>query len=379
MGIKIQSYNLRVNFISQGKKACRLLANRIITVFNRMMDVIKQIYDSLTRYPRGWVISIAAAQGDLAIVRSLLANGSISDFRRATAMINAARNGHLVIVQDLLASGFISEQNRALAIQEANRNGHRNIVVHLGGVRNVGSIDVHSGDRDQRGKNAIIHFYAHQGAITNAQIDEAYMEFCIHLLTHETDKEKSIKEKALKALAGEKKGGEPFGPFINPGSPFTLKGHSVDPQEFIGRLWIFANNLEDKKDRPLAILGMVNALADSVEDNGQRVCNGGKIHRLIVFVLQGRLAGVQIEDHDIGVEQISMEDAAKIFYLKPGRQAIKKLSDVLKEAAKFCEENPSVNKKGFLNYLADEENMLFDKDDRDVDNTKELIDLFCLT
>lgn len=39
---------------------------------------------------------------------------------------------------------------------------------------------------------------------------------------------------------------------------------------------------------------MISALRDSFDDEGRRVCNPGKAHRLIVVVFQARLQGVNI-------------------------------------------------------------------------------------
>lgn len=66
--------------------------------------------------------------------------------------------------------------------------------------------------------------------------------------------------------------------------------------EIVGRLWTFIESIKDENDKQTAIDSFIYALKDSFNENHERVCNPGKVQRLFIGVLQGRLQGVQIDD-----------------------------------------------------------------------------------
>ena len=82
---------------------------------------------------RGWAVKKAAEKGHLEIVRFLLADGAeISDEDRGCAVKRAAYCGHLSIVRYLLADGAeISDADRGVAIQRAAYYGHLDIAQFL--------------------------------------------------------------------------------------------------------------------------------------------------------------------------------------------------------------------------------------------------------
>ncbi len=71
-------------------------------------------------------------------------------------------------------------------------------------------------------------------------------------------------------------------------------GLSISGEEVIGRLWIFASKLTGSEETN-AKESMVSGLKDSYDEFMGKVCNPGKVQRLVVGVLQGRLPGVNIE------------------------------------------------------------------------------------
>jgi hypothetical protein len=79
----------------------------------------------------------------------------------------------------------------------------------------------------------------------------------------------------------------------------------MHPKEFLGRFWYFASHTEDSLN---AKISLMTVIADSIEGNDHLVCNPGKMQRMIVAVLQGRLKGVNIDG--IGVPS-PLNDADK--------------------------------------------------------------------
>jgi hypothetical protein len=155
---------------------------------------------------------------------------------------------------------------------------------------------------------------AQQTAVTQNDIDAAADDFILYLKEKEkqcktklnasstsntsnlTDREQKLaKGLATYALLGER--GRDWGPLISDES-FTINSYSLRGRDLIGRLWIFASSLKDKEDQASAKDGMVNELLSCYNDYNYRVCNPGKMGRLCSSVLQGRLEGVKIEDHD---------------------------------------------------------------------------------
>lgn len=119
-----------------------------------------------------------------------------------------------------------------------------------------------------------------------------------------------------------------FGAFLN-GNISSYDLPNMDPKEFLGRLWYFTTQLPDDtsdpenpgKDRVNAQISLMTGLADSIDSNGSLVCNPGKLQRMVIGVLQGRLAGVNIDKVDMQValsaEQIQAVDEAILSeYLK---------------------------------------------------------------
>jgi hypothetical protein len=127
---------------------------------------------------------------------------------------------------------------------------------------------------------------------------------------------------------------------------------NIDGKEFIARLWIFSNSIRDAKDQINAKKAMVSALADCF-DYGGLVCMQGKTQRLMIAVVQGRIEGINIEQHDIGKivssnVKITKEQATSLFFQVQRRQLIVDYLELKKEADLFCKENNRVDQDEFL-------------------------------
>jgi hypothetical protein len=201
-------------------------------------------------------------------------------------------------------------------------------------------LDVHTGSRDDHTLKAIKRLVATYPSLTKKTIDSAYEEILAYISA-----DSKHKAYALKALKEPRSTGAHFGPLVGEAN-FTLKGYEINGKEFIVRLWIFANSIQDLKERANAKFGILKALYDSVEAGGRVVCNQGKIQRLVVAVLQGRIDGINIESHDLG--QITSADALNMFFLNEQNQKIQSLEQLLKAAESFCSENPRVVKESFI-------------------------------
>jgi hypothetical protein len=150
-------------------------------------------------------------------------------------------------------------------------------------------IDVHASGRDARTKDAIERLRQHQRAIDISSIEaRAVADFRSYLRKSAHKK----KELAERALAGPPNGD--FGSLLSD-SRIYIDGLICSGSEIIARLWTYASTLETPDD-VCAKDAMISALAESFNDTGDRVCNPGKTQRLIVAVLSGRLAGVDVDE-----------------------------------------------------------------------------------
>jgi hypothetical protein len=150
-------------------------------------------------------------------------------------------------------------------------------------------INVHDRGRDARTQDAIERLRQHQRGIDIPSIQlRAVEEFRSYL----RDSHKKNKELAEQALDGPPNGD--FGSLLSD-SRLYINGLLCTGSEIIARLWTYASTLE-RPDDACAKDAMISALADSFDNTGHRVCNPGKTQRLIVAVLSGRLAGVDVDE-----------------------------------------------------------------------------------
>ena len=210
-------------------------------------------------------------------------------------------------------------------------------------------VDVHTGNRDPRTKKAIELLRKRQARLSFDEVDRATNEFIEYLNNSSVAPDK--KRRAQDALLKPRGSSEGFGALIPPDLPdeFSVQGLLTSGKELIGRLWIFASNLTEQ-EQTLAKESMITALSESSDQNGERVCNQGKTQRLIVAVLQGRLDGVNIDEIPV---QVSGAQALPMFFNVKARQDIDNLEDLLEAAAKFCNENPAVNREDFIRQIHD--------------------------
>ncbi|HSX37602.1 MAG TPA: hypothetical protein VLE95_02095 [Chlamydiales bacterium] len=230
----------------------------------------------------------------------------------------------------------------------------------------AGGINVHDNDRDQRTRNAVELLRTNTGTMSEEEIDLAVALFSSYLYSFPDEK---IREKAQFVLAGVAKTEKDFPPLLGDHS-FTVAGLKISGEELIARLWRFAEGYSDlrvqdqNREKENVLVSIVRALSQSIESDGHRVCNPGKVQRLIAGVLQGRLEGVNI-DHLVleDVTPVSTTDAIRVFM---GDQRNKDLYEALNHdtgaeaqerflaaARRFCHDNPNVNAKDFMDQIQD--------------------------
>jgi hypothetical protein len=204
-------------------------------------------------------------------------------------------------------------------------------------------MDVHEGDRDSRTRHALELLWGLE-ELTKKQINENFEGFSGYL-DHLPEPEK--KQNAMQAFSTGIPG-SPFPPLIS--EPFSVNGFLFSGKELIARLWNFIEKrIEEPTEQEIAKEGIISALCESVQD-GSLVCNQGKTQRLCVHVLQGRLSGVEIDN--VATPPTS-DQALNIFFQNEQRQQLTTWAALKQEAELFLEQNPLVDRVGFMQKLKD--------------------------
>ncbi|MCX6987716.1 MAG: leucine-rich repeat domain-containing protein [Chlamydiae bacterium] len=189
-------------------------------------------------------------------------------------------------------------------------------------------IHVHGRGRDARTKDAIERLRQHQRAIHISSIEaQAVADFRSYLRAS-THKKKALAERALAGPIGTD-----YGPLLSPGA-IRINGLELTGSEIIARLWTYASTLETPDD-VCAKDAMISALAESFNDTGNRVCNPGKTQRLIVAVLSGRLAGVDVD------EVQTLPDLTNAFFALPENTLINDRATFIEAMRVFRSTYPS--------------------------------------
>lgn len=234
---------------------------------------------------------------------------------------------------DLFLSRLVTNDFNRLALETL-----RGINVDLEIAENINVNN--EGNRSRRVKAAIELLREHQGEMPGDKIDEAVLEFMSYLNGCQNCEYKKL---ALHALLAPQQGGRDFGPLINK-NQITIMGLKISGEEVIARLWVFASKLTEL-DQTLAKDGIIFGLKESCEEKF-RVCNPGKVERLITAVLQGRLPGVEIEL--MTKKEVSTGQAMEMFFYREAHRGIEQLEPLLDAANRFCDENPAVNRTDFI-------------------------------
>lgn len=226
-------------------------------------------------------------------------------------------------------------------------------------------INVHDGERDSRTGNALrllIEATKEQLPIgTGARSEKVQVAIeCfkseLEMWSQEAGKAEIV-EKAKKALGDIYCEG--FPPLLTGdigGRRLTIGGLQTTGEEFLVRIWIYIEAIADETDKGMAKESLSLALADSINGYGRLVCNPGKVQRIMVGVLQGRLDGVNIDGmaYDLDEEEqdkLTADDAVKAFFRDEKKQKITNWKSLKEVGEIFVKENPRVEEQGFYKGL----------------------------
>lgn len=179
-------------------------------------------------------------------------------------------------------------------------------------------VDVHAFGREDNTTQAFALLIKAQQDIAKTDFDAAYQNFllAIDAIPNEVIKLRVKKVLGLKEASAsdtleddieddvpEGAGHlDEFGSLLS--GPVASYGLAMTPKEFLGRLWHFVSFFRDprldaelqRRDQENLRASMISGLADSIEEDGRLVCNPGKLQRMAISLLQGRLEGVRIDD-----------------------------------------------------------------------------------
>ena len=250
-----------------------------------------------------------------------------------------------------------------LWIPELNGRGGMDLAAQRAAANGV---NVHAGNREQKTLAALNLLKEQQGLLTDEERDQAISEFTAYLESVSGISEE-MRRLALHALG---KSDELYGPrSANDFGSLLSDPHcgelQISDKEVIARHWIFSktfvdpNPIRTEHERANAKLGMITALSTAYEPDpyqaGQivRVCNHpGKVQRQVVNVLQGRLAGVDVDQPEPVAQPaqnwLQIPDyippyaALEAFFNIERHREIDNLHDLLAAANTFCAENERV-------------------------------------
>lgn len=247
-----------------------------------------------------------------------------------------------------------------------------NNMAALAANRMARGINVHHYERDQRTRNALELLRANTG---NMNDDEIEIEAALFISYLESFSDKTARETAQFVLNGISKTKNDFPPLFGDTS-FTVAGLTFSGLELIARLWRFVDRFVDPNipnmelEKENARESIIRALCDCIESDNLRVCNPGKVQRLVVGVLQGRLQGVNV-DNLVMTDVVPVVVASRMFFESFGvRELHQKIGQFTQEvdeniagaqerlqgaldsffekAKRFCDENANVLREEFL-------------------------------
>jgi hypothetical protein len=163
-------------------------------------------------------------------------------------------------------------------------------------------MSVHQGERDRYTEATYKSLLKFQCDLDDKAIEESFSEF-MNTLENQAQSDKISKIRQTLGLENALEQG--FGGLLNNAYGITSLGlNGMKGDELIGRLWHFASTYtgneglsenQREKERKNAQASIFSALSNCVESDGHVVCDPGKLQRLAVSVLQGRLPGVNID------------------------------------------------------------------------------------
>ncbi|MCX6990806.1 MAG: hypothetical protein NTX49_07090 [Chlamydiae bacterium] len=356
------------------------------------VNMVRQLLDPAHPIPnefRGSATLAAISKRRTDIVTLLLASGPISFHRpddRITTIREASINGYEGVLRAIHAAEGVSQGQLGMAVREASYNGRLECVRFLVGIGPIPEndrqsaifwcvypaivallqgaqpnalgqlhargVNVHADHRDELTRPAVELLIQATGPMSPKEIKDANQEFLAYLRSMPASTELT---RAEKAVIGPRKPGESYGP-LQPDDTFTIHGLAISGEESIARFWRFCNTYEDRapganieNEKENARYAMIRAFIHSYDDFGI-VCNPGKIQRLVVEVLQGRLPGVRIDTVAAAAPPaMNAQGTIQSFWADTRHQAIETRAALRDAVNIFLEENAQMG--GFRNEL----------------------------
>jgi hypothetical protein len=263
------------------------------------------------------------------------------------ALLLAIGRGNTPFVNFIIDHYLISEITLNTAIMTAVLLGHDQIVEvlqeyleHLQ-LRHQ-ELDVHSEDRDKK-TYKLFKLPEFQQKENIKALDVCLDEFLEFIKTfkdmHKIDAAIDSlmgpdKEHQWPALLGDH--------FHLPGIEVKISGNNVFRQ-----FWTFASTLKDLSDCENAKTSLFSALSDSIE-NDHRICNPGKLQRMVTAVLCGRIEGVNLDEY-----LINATDSLNMFFSIEAHRSIDNLDILITKAHEFTSSNKLIPKEEFMNLISE--------------------------
>ena len=233
------------------------------------------------------------------------------------------------------------------------------------GAHAAAGINVHAGERDNRTSEAIVLLRAatnarigeDAGARSEVVLDQIEL-FSSGFITWSENPANAEQAGVVRRALGYEES-EGFPPLFSReahGRQIRVGDLDVVGEVFVARIWSYIESIGSEVEKDLAKESLFAALADSVNDYGRLVCNPGKIQRIIQRVLQGRLAGVNVDGMRFEIEEgeeepLSGEEAIREFFNNEERRGIENFVELIRQAREFEGESPRVEAASFFREL----------------------------
>jgi hypothetical protein len=214
-------------------------------------------------------------------------DGSIEPYKRIAKLLLYGRHEEFYI--DNFAIHILS-----LSLNEDYFNHRRFVRRIIRNNNNDNSIDIHSGDRDEKTKE-LFEIFIGRWNPNKSDIEKYFNDFWEYTKTLLTN-DRIILLRVLGVDENLNKITYNKGDFGGLLSSYSLQG--INPKEFLARFWYFASTYEDNTNdieverlniKKSIMSGLINALQNDTKNSNHVVCDPGKIQRIVISTLQGRI------------------------------------------------------------------------------------------
>lgn len=223
------------------------------------------------------------------------------------------------------------------------------VFLQLADERFVANHGVNVHRREKAVRQALELLGQAQGTLSPLTIDGAVRD-CIAYLEGLEQNGNQRGQKALRALQGAQEADETWGSLFSE-KVFIIHGLETSGQEVVGRLWLYIQTLEEA-ERSLARDSLVTALNRGFADDGDFICNPGKVGHLVSAILQGRFDGIEIDELEA---QLTPNQASAAFLTPERLQTNPSAIELISQALDFItsDELPNYDCVAFSSLVMD--------------------------